>query len=523
LFSIGPSVTVTPSDQEIIQMALNVPLAVRMTPNYAKSAGWGNQLGEICGLLGFSPSYPDAKNFVTAVYRWQQTHQLDADGMLGPDTWKKMKPALNTSSAKAPIMGPTPAWVYTIDPAADFTPAKHPAQVLSSKQSDVEDRIIKEMAKVAFEEEQNPLLPVPVSNEYLGRNGYPNGLKTLETTGVISQTLEVGQVWQGLQGKRTIMGLNSGGVARNPDGSWGWVGTILFMTESKQGYEQGLRGWESDLMTAVYADVARSLAPIQKMLDIEVAFLMGAISGASMFGAVAMVGLSLAQWSLKNKKRIPFWIDAIDKSLDARKHLQQIAPTLEKKVQSAILSDVWASFKGSLTDPANLARFAGQLLATRGKALLTETFPRLALSFKMVVTGALKDLGSDIGPDLEALAPLQYFKQVKQALGVNPLKPPVGWVGAGVHSLPGEVIRGGEETPGRAVEKGKQLVEEVKGNLKAKRLAEIIPTLQKLGADISANDVVQIEQEFLANSTDIVNTFQGVVEAWAAVPPDNDD
>ena len=44
---------------------------------------------------------------------------------------------------------------------------------------------------------------------------------------------------------------------RNPDGSWGWVGTILFMTESKQGYEQGLRGWESDLMTAVYADVAR--------------------------------------------------------------------------------------------------------------------------------------------------------------------------------------------------------------------------------------------------------------------------
>ena len=133
-----------------------------------------------------------------------------------------------------------------------------------------------------------------------------------------------------------------------------------------------------------------------------------------MFGAVAMVGLSLAQWSLKNKKRIPFWIDAIDKSLDARKHLQQIAPTLEKKVQSAILSDVWASFKGSLTDPANLARFAGQLLATRGKALLTETFPRLALSFKMVVTGALKDLGSDIGPDLEVLVPLQYFKQVKQ-------------------------------------------------------------------------------------------------------------
>ena len=138
-------------------------------------------MGEICGLLGFSPSYPDAKNFVTAVYRWQQTHQLDADGMLGPDTWKKMKPALDTSSAKAPIMGQTPAWVYTIDPAADFTPAKHPAQVLSPKQSDVEDRIIKEMAKVAFEEEQNPLLPVPVSNEYLGRNGYPNGLKTLET------------------------------------------------------------------------------------------------------------------------------------------------------------------------------------------------------------------------------------------------------------------------------------------------------------------------------------------------------
>jgi hypothetical protein len=65
-------------------MALNIPLSIRFTPYYAKSVGWSSNLGQICGVLGFTMFYPSPKDFVVAVSRWQAKNALDADGDLIP-------------------------------------------------------------------------------------------------------------------------------------------------------------------------------------------------------------------------------------------------------------------------------------------------------------------------------------------------------------------------------------------------------------------------------------------------------
>jgi hypothetical protein len=489
-------------------MALNVPLAIRMTPYFAKSAGWKDQVDNVCGLLGFSGSYPDAQNFVTAVQRWQLTHQLDPDGMLGPDTWKKMKPAVNSYSGQVPVVGPHPKWIYAMDPAANIPAARHPGQIPNPKQSDAEDRIIKEWARTAVESKLHPELPVAVSNEYLGSLGYPNGLKTLRTNSNMSQTLEVGQVWQGILGKRTIVGLQYGGLT--PDRT-GTDGVVLFMTESGQGYVERATAWDSDMWAAVYYKVGQSLAPLQKMLDVEVALLMGLISGVSLGGAAAIVVLSGLQWTLKNRAKFPYWSDAISAGWKLDQTLEKIAPTLEKKLYWALVKDTGLTFAKSLKEPENIARFVGQLIATRGMAVFTETFPMLALSFKTVMIGSLKDLGADIGPELEALDPAAFLRQIKLKLGVNPLKQP-GWVGAGVHSLPGEVVRGVEHTPGAELDK-----------LKFKNFADVAPILQKLGADVSPSDAEKIEKEIADHYMEIVNAFMEVADAVAKIPPGDDD
>jgi hypothetical protein len=91
-------------------MALNVPQAVRLIPYYANSVGWRDDWGRICRLVGFNIAPADPAIFVTAVYQWQRTHQIDADGMVGADTWKRMKPMLPSS-----YVGPIPAWAAALD------------------------------------------------------------------------------------------------------------------------------------------------------------------------------------------------------------------------------------------------------------------------------------------------------------------------------------------------------------------------------------------------------------------------
>lgn len=370
-------------------MALNIPLAIRLTPYYAETVGWRTELPKVCALLGYPHHYPDARGFVVALSRWQARYQLDADGMLGQDTWKKMKPALPFYVGPTPGMGPHPKWVYQIDPSANVQPLP-PARdvVLRPSQASSEDRVIKEMIAVT-REEKDSLLPIAVSPAYLARNGYPTGNKVLNTNGVISRFLQVGQEWKGLEGKRLIAGLSGGFYGSVVHSTMPEDGTVLFVTESGQAYEQRLTGWEEDLKARMFADTAEALKPLQKMLDVELAFLNAAQAAYNFPLYVAVHG---GAFYLEHHDKIPLYIAVAYALYKLRGLLKEKAPNLYDKVFWAILKRVWGKVWDELWENPSvnltataIAKFVAKLIVTRGKSFFADAAKTSAEALLLLV------------------------------------------------------------------------------------------------------------------------------------------
>lgn len=87
--------------------------AVRLTPKYAYDCEWLGHIEEIYDLIAYprpvSPSGPDMGTFVDCVARFQAdpSNGLKADGILGPNTWAKMKGRIDQPPRRSP---PPPAF-----------------------------------------------------------------------------------------------------------------------------------------------------------------------------------------------------------------------------------------------------------------------------------------------------------------------------------------------------------------------------------------------------------------------------
>jgi|GEM_PF-875507 len=79
--------------------------AIEQNRHYATSLGWQGQFDKIVALLGFSNMTPNERLFAEALARWQASQGLKADGVLGPKTWGRMRPALTTPGIPAPVSG----------------------------------------------------------------------------------------------------------------------------------------------------------------------------------------------------------------------------------------------------------------------------------------------------------------------------------------------------------------------------------------------------------------------------------
>lgn len=340
---------------------LNKPVAIRFTPFFAKKAGWDKDVAKLCAVLGFKEIYPSTGDFVTAVYNWQKANPpLKADGMLGTKTWKKLLPKVADYKGQTNFVGLPPSWSAKY---ANQNAIRSPASAQNSvpaivQNPDKEDEVIKEMVEVVSKQKSDMYVAIAVSGKYAAEQGFPRGVRKNYTGLPHTQWLEIGQQWNSLGGRRTIVGVSGGGA----------LGGVIFVTDSGQAYDQRVVGFESDMMAYHYVNLSKKLAPLKKFLDITTAALIGAIAAWNpAAGALIFVGTS-TQWMLEHEEDMPTYIYVAERLMKARKELKEIAPTLYDKVLSIVFKKINDEIPESFSeDPIVIARFIGGMLHKIGR------------------------------------------------------------------------------------------------------------------------------------------------------------
>lgn len=119
--SVGPSATqprpaagsasepARPSTSVATTSPASVPKAHQANRYYAENLGWDAYRMQVYTLLGFDNMSPTENMLVEAVANWQRQNGFsskNADGIIGPKTWEKMKQAIgkgNSSTPKGPV------------------------------------------------------------------------------------------------------------------------------------------------------------------------------------------------------------------------------------------------------------------------------------------------------------------------------------------------------------------------------------------------------------------------------------
>lgn len=91
---------------DVLGAAFNLEKAMRSNRVYGSTLGWKSEMPRIRALLRL-PSVHDDAQLARAIFGWQRRRRLTADGMLGPLSWRRMKPELERVALKEPPLNET--------------------------------------------------------------------------------------------------------------------------------------------------------------------------------------------------------------------------------------------------------------------------------------------------------------------------------------------------------------------------------------------------------------------------------
>lgn len=380
-------------------MSFNPVVAIRLTPLYAHLTGWPDSLGKVFGVLGFTTRNPTAGEFVAAVRAWQLARPpLDADGMLGAETWKKLQPEVRAYRGRVAV-GTRPDWVDLPAPvparasaAAPHRPPSPPATADAP-----EDRAIGGLVEawrgIGDRRTGDPHLASPAGTAHTAGDVRPR-LSALATAGICG-TLRVGQVWQGLSGGDRIV------VALNAAGTRPGTGTIDFVTDSGQVYRQSPEGWNADFLAGVYAGVIRTMAPVHTLLESEAEVLLGAIAATGGVGFATGTGTGPTHWVLRNRTEIAALVGAVPPVVGAIFGLREHAPVTFDKVIRAVFRRVLAEVpEAAAGNPRFLVRFVGVVLVKLGGLALKRDAKALADAIAPLSKCLVRAVGRVVAADL---------------------------------------------------------------------------------------------------------------------------
>lgn len=343
-------------------MSFNPVVAIRLTPYYSRLVGWDDLRGRVFAALGFRTRNPTAREFVTAVRRWQLDHApLTADGLLGPATWAILAPTVRAYRGLGPG-GTRPDWLdRTARKVARPLASPDATRTADSPEDRAIQALIQAWTAIADRRLGDPCLPVPVSTAHAEQQAR-HGRSSVATADMFGD-LRVGQVWQGASGADRII------VALTGSGRRAGTGAVVFVTDSGQAYAQPAAGWAADVMAGVYAGNSRAPTPVHAIFDDEVHALFGAISIAGAEYPVA-AGLSASQWVVHNREVIAAWVSAMGLVAESIARLRESAPTLMDTVLRGALGRTLMEGLTPTGGPKQIARLVGALLVRPGKSSL---------------------------------------------------------------------------------------------------------------------------------------------------------
>jgi hypothetical protein len=156
--------------------------------------------------------------------------------------------------------------------------------------------------------------PVEMSYELM-QEALSWGAKGSIQIGAIYKTASKGEIWPDNKGeKRLIVSI--------------YTGKVYFMIKDK-GYCQSAQGFAGDVGVGNIAHrTAAGMAAVVKFIEIEMAFLQGFLCALAWPLMVAFTGKDIVEFIIKNRKKIPKWIEGGKKFLLGWAGLKMYSPTL---------------------------------------------------------------------------------------------------------------------------------------------------------------------------------------------------